>query len=115
VFPDHATAGKDLDGVSIAPRQLPPLADVASRLGIEVSYQQLPADLWGDCSVDGSKIPLGASDPAVFFHELAHAAHAHIDGRLKGGQHAHQSPSRACQLQEPPTPTNRPDRFLLHT
>ena len=39
--------------------------------------------------MDGSEITLGTHDPEVFFHELAHAAHARIDG-LRPGQHTDQ-------------------------
>ena len=36
VFADHQTEGKELPVVSHAPRELPPLADVAERMGIDV-------------------------------------------------------------------------------
>jgi hypothetical protein len=86
VFAHHQTAGEELPEVSYAPCELPPLSDVAGRLGVEVAYQPLPSDRWGSCSSDGQKITLGCHDPSVFFHELAHSIHARIDGGLKRGQ-----------------------------
>lgn len=68
------------------PVELPPLADVTKRFGIQVEYVPIAPDRLGDCRPDGSKIRLGSHDPKVFFHELAHAIHARIDGDLKGGQ-----------------------------
>ena len=68
-----------------------PLVDVAQRLGVEITWQPLPPDRLGGCSVDGSRIRLASHDAAVFFHELAHAAHARLNGgQLKGGQHTGQ-------------------------
>jgi hypothetical protein len=87
VYPAHATEGEELPEVSYTPRELPPLADVAEKLGITVSYEMLPPDRYGDCTADGKQIRLGTHDPLVFFHELAHAVHARHDGGLKGGQH----------------------------
>jgi len=86
VFADDQTEGEDLPAMDYSPRELPPLADVAQRLGIDVTYQPLPSDRLGRCKVNGSRIDLGSHDPQIFFHELAHAAHARVEGRLRGGQ-----------------------------
>lgn len=72
------------------PVELPPLMDVAEKLGIEVNYQPLPPDRLGDYSPDSDKIRLGTDSPATFFHELAHAAHKRTNGNLKNGQNDHQ-------------------------
>lgn len=72
------------------PQELPPLAEIGQKLGIEITYQPLPADRLGDYSPNADKIRLGTHDEAVFFHELAHAAHKRIDGQLKGGQDTQQ-------------------------
>lgn len=90
VFALHQTDGQPLPEVDYAPAALPPLADVAGRLGIAVQYLPLPADRLGSCDLSGTRIRLGSHEAAVFFHELAHAAHARLEGRLKGGQHADQ-------------------------
>jgi hypothetical protein len=91
VFAYHDTDGDPLaEEIDYTPKELPPLVDVAERLGISISWQPTPADRLGDCKVDGSRINIGTHDTSVFFHELAHAAHAKVNGRLKGGQHAGQ-------------------------
>ncbi|MBN1660248.1 MAG: hypothetical protein JXA93_17755 [Anaerolineae bacterium] len=86
VFADHQTEGDPLPEVDYTPVELPPLADVARSLGVELTYQPLPSDRLGACDVTGRRIKLGSHDPGVFFHELAHAAHARIEGKLRGGQ-----------------------------
>lgn len=89
VFAASCTEGDDsLPGYK--PVELPPLAEVASKFGIQVEYIPIASDRLGDCRPDGSKIRLGSQDPKIFFHELAHAIHARIDGELKGGQHTNQ-------------------------
>lgn len=87
VFGASQTEGEPLP--EFAPKELPPLADVAADFGISVEYTPLPGRL-GDCSTDGTEIRLGTADNAVFFHELGHAAHARINGELNGGQHSDQ-------------------------
>lgn len=89
VFAASETDGDDALS-SYEPVELPPLAEVAKRLGIAVSYMPVAPDRLGDCVPDGSKIRIGTYDPSVFFHELAHAIHAKIIGKLKGGQNAEQ-------------------------
>lgn len=89
VFPASCTEGEDtLPGYK--PVELPPLADVAEKLGIQVDYIPIAPDRLGDCNQEGSKIRLGTHEPKIFFHELTHAIHARIDGGLKGGQHTDQ-------------------------
>ena len=73
-----------------APKSLPPLHDLAERFGISVSYVPVNPRALGDCTSDGSRIRLGSHDTRVFFHELAHAIHARIDGELTGGQQVDQ-------------------------
>jgi hypothetical protein len=90
VFGHEDTEGEDIPEVDYTPRELPPLADVALRMDIEIAYVPQPAGRLGRCEVSGSRIELGSHDPEVFFHELAHAAHARLEGKLKGGQHAGQ-------------------------
>ena len=86
VFPFEATVGDPLPVYDLTPRDLPPLTDVARRLGVSVEWRVLPADRLGSYAIDGSRIRLGTQDPAVFFHELAHAAHSRINGKLTPGQ-----------------------------
>ena len=86
VFGISQTDGEDVPEVDYKPAELPPLIDVADRLGINVKYRPLPPDRLGACDIKGQNIDLGTTDVKTFFHELAHAAHARIDGKLKGGQ-----------------------------
>ena len=67
------------------PASPPPLADVAERLGLTLSYQTFSGKFYGAYRQDG-KILLATHEAQTFFHELAHAAHHHIAGRLQGGQ-----------------------------
>lgn len=85
VFAASCTEGDKLVSTYV-PVEYPPLLDVAQKFGLAVEYAPISPDKLGDCQTDGSKIRLGTHDSAVFFHELAHAIHARIDGELKQGQ-----------------------------
>lgn len=76
VFPIETTEGEPLKD-DMTPRQLPPLFEVAARLGVTVKFQPVIPDRLGDCGHD--LINLGTDDPRVFWHELAHAAHQATD------------------------------------
>ena len=76
VFPVEATDGEPLKD-DMTPYQLPPLFEVATRLGVTVKFQPVAPDRLGDCG--HGLINLGTDDPRVFWHELAHAAHQTID------------------------------------
>ena len=76
VFPIDATEGEALKE-DLTPRQLPPLFEVAARLGVTVKFQPVAPDRLGDCGHD--LINLGTEDPRVFWHELSHAAHQKTD------------------------------------
>jgi len=80
VFPIDATEGELLKE-DLTPRQLPPLFNVASRLGVTVKFQPVAPDRLGDCG--HNMINLGTDAPPVFWHELAHAAHQAIDPEYK--------------------------------
>ena len=80
VFPIETTEGEPLKE-DLTPRQLPPLFDVAARLGVTAKFQPVAPDRFGDCGHD--IINLGTDDPTVFWHELAHAAHQAIDSEYK--------------------------------
>jgi len=89
VFAASCTEGESsLPGY--VPVELPPLAEVASKFGIQIEYIPIAPDRLGDCNKEGSRIRLGTHEPKIFFHELTHAIHARIDGGLKGGQHTDQ-------------------------
>lgn len=88
VFAYQQTEGEE-HGFSYEPKTMPPLLDVAEKLGISVSWQPVK-DAYGYCTPDGSVIAVGVEEWRTFFHELAHACHARIKNGLKGGQHADQ-------------------------
>ena len=89
VFPLHQTDGSPLPSFDYAPNELPPLYDVAQRLGVTVSYGPIDDNARGWYSPDRKHIHLGVQSPKTFFHELAHAAHDKLDG-VKGGQDVEQ-------------------------
>jgi len=76
VFPIETTEGEPLKE-DLTPRELPPLFEVAARLGVTVKFQPVAPDRLGDCGHD--LINLGTDDPQVFWHELSHAAHKATD------------------------------------
>jgi len=76
VFPIETTEGEPLKE-DLTPRELPPLFEVAARLGVTVKFQPVAPDRLGDCGHD--LINLGTDDPRVFWHELSHAAHQRTD------------------------------------
>jgi len=85
VFPVSATEGES-SAVGYEPKELPELVSVAKKFGISVEYVPTLPDRLGDCTSDGKSIRVGSHNPAVFFHELAHAIHAQISGKLEGKQ-----------------------------
>jgi len=85
VFGAEQTEGEPLDyEIDRTPRQLPPLADVAARLGVTVKWQSVPADRLGDYNPLEDEIRMGTAETAVFFHELAHAAHYRVETGISG-------------------------------
>jgi len=51
-----------------------------------VSYQTFASRYYGYYQGESKRIVLASHEVQVFFHELAHAAHHRITGKLKGGQ-----------------------------
>lgn len=76
-------ASTDTDGdeplPDYTPAELPPLTEVAERLGVSVEYLPISPDRLGDFNRIKQHIRLGTEDQAVFFHELAHSAHHQTD------------------------------------
>ena len=79
---------EDTDGEPLPyePASPPPLADVAGQFGLSVSYQTFASRYYGYYQGESKRIVLASHEAKVFFHELAHAAHHRIGGKLKGGQ-----------------------------
>jgi hypothetical protein len=89
VFPITSTEGPPLP--EYTPRTLPPLADLATKLGYTVTYGPTPPDSLGLCAGGARALYLGTDDPLTYLHELAHAVDWQLrPGGLKGGQHADQ-------------------------
>lgn len=84
VFPYQSTEGDGPGAMTYAPKELPPLAEVAQSLGISLIHAPM-LDALGSYQHGKGTITLGAEDAPIFFHELAHAAHARIE-QLKPGQ-----------------------------
>lgn len=82
VFGIEQTDGDALP--SLAPPEAPPLMAVASAWNLNVKYQGFLGRYYG--YYNGRDIVLATHDVTTFFHELAHAAHERVSGRLKGGQ-----------------------------
>jgi hypothetical protein len=86
VFPSKMTDGEPIpEPVSLAPASLPPLFEVAQAWGIQVDYIPFKGDAYGSFHSISKTIRLATHEEKVFFHELAHAAHARLE-TLKGGQ-----------------------------
>ncbi len=75
VFRYEDTEGKEIPVVDYAPKDLPPLVNVACKFGIKIQYAPFSEKFFG-CYNPGAKlITLCTHDVKTFFHELAHAVH----------------------------------------
>ena len=83
VFRFEDTDGEPLDIPELHPDELPPLFDVAQHWGISVDWQSYQGNAYGYFSPTRKSIVLASHDEMVFFHELAHAAHEKVKGKLK--------------------------------
>jgi len=85
VFKYEDTDGKKLDYESIEIPDLP-LLEKAKHWGISV--KAIPGNFryHGYYSTQKREIALATPEESVFFHELAHAAHEKVHGKLKNGQ-----------------------------
>ena len=81
VFAYHDTEAENGDALDYTPREVPPLMNVAQRLGVDVTYAPTRSGALGNCTPDGTAITLGSQDPVVFFHKLGHAAHRRVMGK----------------------------------
>lgn len=86
VHPVENTEGAEVEYVKGAPKQLPPLADVATKWGLSVTYGRSRHGEFGFYRPSEDLIHLSTADMSTFFHELTHAAQKKIDGKLNGGQ-----------------------------
>jgi len=85
VFRFEDTDGEPLDYEQIKVPDFP-LMERAREWGISVKPIPGQYTYWGYFSQTRSEIALATPEETVFFHELAHAAHARLLGTLKPGQ-----------------------------
>ena len=114
VYAVEDTTGDPIVVPDYTPAELPPLADAAERLGVDVSYFPTSSSYWGAYFPGSREVKLMTSDESTFYHELAHAAHDSIlrakGSSLKGGQHAGQeivaelTAATLCRLVDRDTP-----------
>jgi hypothetical protein len=102
VHPHTNTDGEqDYEPEPWLPPDPPPLAEVCQRLNVPVHYVPGIPNALGD--TDGSRIHLNTTDPHIFFHELAHVLHRHLDdGELVGSTKHRESVAdfTACVLMQ---------------
>lgn len=83
VFRVEDTDGRKLDYEEIKIPEFP-LIEVARKWGIDVSGIPYQGRCFGYFSP--GQIGLASPEETIFFHELAHAAHQRVKGKLKSGQ-----------------------------
>lgn len=78
VFRVEDTEGEPLEYITLDTKTLP-LADVAEKWGIDIKTGAFNSEYYAYYSNSRKEIVMVTDDNAVFFHELAHAAHYRID------------------------------------
>lgn len=86
VFRVEDTEGGPLEYGGDAPLPEFPLMERAREWNIQVSGYDGPPGFYGVYSPERKEISLATPEEKVFFHELAHAAHEKVIGKLKSGQ-----------------------------
>ena len=66
--------------LSYQPRTLPSLMGKAEKWGLQVHYTAMESGYLGGYSPQAGRIRLSSEEPAVFYHELSHAAHHRLMG-----------------------------------
>jgi antirestriction protein ArdC len=89
VFKVEDTVGEELDYRKIELPDLP-LVDKAKQWGISVKAVPGNFSYYGYYSPQRQEIGVASPEECIFFHELSHAAHAKIVGKLKPGQDSFQ-------------------------
>lgn len=73
VFRIEDTVGEDLKTSDYTPPEMPPLYEVAERLGIKVYWRPMSQAAYGYYRPGDNSITLNSTDYVVWFHELVHA------------------------------------------
>lgn len=121
VFRVEDTDGEPLDYQQI---ELPPLPLIEKAEAWGISVKAVPGNYqyYGYFSPDRLEIGLATPAESTFFHELAHAAHAKVAGKLKGGQDPFQeiiaelSAQALCRIvgKQPIDSTGNSYRYIEH-
>jgi len=85
VFKVEDTTGEPLAYENIELPELP-LLEKANELGVTVRTAYFNNRFLGAYHLKSKQIALASPEESVFFHELSHAAHEKVCGKLKGGQ-----------------------------
>ncbi len=121
VFRVEDTDGDPLDYEQIELPSLP-LIEKAEAWGVSVKAVPGNYQYYGYFSQDRLEIGLATPAESTFFHELAHAAHARVLGKLKGGQDPFQeivaelSAQALCRIvgKQPIDTTGNSYRYIDH-
>lgn len=82
VFRFQDTEGQPLESSDYTPEALPPLQEVAQRIGVRVSYTPVLGDFLGRYMPRDKSIELCTHETATWFHELTHAVDDYL-GSMK--------------------------------
>jgi hypothetical protein len=85
VFKVENTDGEPLDYEALELPDLP-LLNLAASWGLRVSPVAFQNGWYGCYRLDNKEIKLATPEEKTFFHELAHAAHHQVKGKLRNGQ-----------------------------
>lgn len=97
VFRIEDTEGEPVETSDYAPDALPPLQEVAARIGARVSYSPALIASLGQFRPESNRIELFSHDTATWFHELAHAVDSY-NGTLTRGKRKDDSGYRDSEV-----------------
>lgn len=86
VFRYEDTDGAPIEHLPLEPPEPPPLCEIATRWGISVKYVPFQGGYFGYYRQHEDEIVLATHEESTFFHELAHASHRRVKGKLRPGQ-----------------------------
>ena len=81
-----ASGADDYQEPTYEPENPPEFIEVAKAWNLRVQYTPDLGSAWGSYHITDGEIQLATHEDTVFFHELAHAGHHRVDGKINGGQ-----------------------------